>query len=179
MAGGAAGRAKHPFERGEKELKLSDNSPLSPSAMGRLESQLECLQLILQGATPEALDRRPGADKWSARENLAHLARYHQVLLERVELILREVQPALPRYRAEDDPEWPRWQAMSAEEIRLRLGHLRKQLVERIRSLPPEQLTRSGIHSRFGEMSLALWIEFFLVHEGHHLYVILQRVRSA
>jgi hypothetical protein len=59
------------------------------------------------------------------------------------------------------------------------LGQLRKQLVERIKALTPEQLPRSGIHSRFGEMSLALWIEFFLVHEGHHLYVILQRVRSA
>jgi hypothetical protein len=147
--------------------------------MRRLESQLDSLEVILHGATSEALDRRRGRDKWSARENLAHIARYHQVLLERVELILREVKPVIPRYRAEDDPEWPRWQAMSAEELRSRLGQLRNQVLERIRALTPEQLARSGIHSRFGEMSLALWIEFFLVHEGHHLYVILQCVRSA
>jgi hypothetical protein len=77
------------------------------------------LELILHGATLEALDHRPSADQWSARENLAHIAHYHKVLLERVKLILREVKPAVLRYRAEDDPEWPRWQAMSAEEIRL------------------------------------------------------------
>jgi hypothetical protein len=28
-------------------------------------------------------------------------------------------------------------------------------------------------------MPLALWIEFFLVHEAHHLYTILRRVRGA
>jgi hypothetical protein len=27
-------------------------------------------------------------------------------------------------------------------------------------------------------MALSLWLEFFLVHEAHHLYVILQRLRE-
>ena len=38
--------------------------------------QLDCLPIILAGAEAGAIDRRPASGKWSARENLAHLARY-------------------------------------------------------------------------------------------------------
>jgi hypothetical protein len=36
--------------------------------------------------------------------------------------------------------------------------------------------SRVGIHPLFGEMSLALWVEFFLLHEAHHLYVVMTRL---
>ena len=47
----------------------------------------------------------------------------------------------------------------------------------RLRSLSEEDFQRTGIHPKFGEMNLSLWLEFFLVHEAHHLYVVLQLVR--
>ena len=79
-----------------------------PAALlARLETQLEALDLILARATPAALDARPRPEEWSARENLAHLARHHAVFLERLRRLLAEERPALGRYRAEEDPEWP------------------------------------------------------------------------
>jgi hypothetical protein len=36
-----------------------------------------------------------------------------------------------------------------------------------------------GIHPLFGEMSLALWVEFFLLHEAHHLYIVMTRLGQA
>jgi len=46
---------------------------------------------------------RPASGEWAARENLAHLARYHEVFINRIRGILTEDAPHLGRYRAEED----------------------------------------------------------------------------
>ena len=63
--------------------------------------------------------------------------------------------------------------AMPAQEILDNLSALRTKLMARLRSLNDFDFQRTGIHSKFGEMTLSLWVEFFLVHEGHHLNVVL------
>jgi uncharacterized damage-inducible protein DinB len=149
------------------------------SRLQRCETQLQdFLAEALNGVSPDSLARRPAPEKWSAHENLAHLARYHQVFLERVETILTETAPSFRGYRAENDPEWPKWQSMPSQQMLANMSSLRMKLMARLRSLREEDFSRTGIHSRFGEMSLALWLEFFLVHEGHHLNVVLNLVRS-
>jgi hypothetical protein len=55
---------------------------------------------------------------------------------------------------------------------------MRAKLMARMWSLTEDDFDRTGVHSKFGAMSLALWLEFFLVHEAHHLYVVLQLVRK-
>lgn len=144
------------------------------SRLQRCETQLQdFLDEALRGVPPESLSRRAIPEKWSAAENLAHLARYHQIFMERLERILTEQTPSFRGYRAEDDPEWPRWANMPPQEMLANLSSLRTKLMERLRSLSEEDFRRMGIHSKFGEMTLALWLEFFLVHEGHHLNVVL------
>jgi uncharacterized damage-inducible protein DinB len=150
------------------------------SRLQRCETQLQdFLSEAVRGVSPESLSRRVNPEKWSAHENLAHLARYHQVFLERMERILAEHSPSFASYRAENDPEWPRWANMPLQEMLAEMTSLRKKLMARLRSLTEEDFSRTGTHSKFGEMSLALWLEFFLVHEGHHLNVVLNLVRSS
>lgn len=145
----------------------------------RCETQLrDFLDESLRGIPPTVLARPLIAGKWTALENLAHLARYHEVFLQRLDQILSGNSPVLPRYRAEEDPEWPRWQAFAADDVMARLGSLRAQLVGRLRSLKENDFLKTATHPKFGEMTLSLWLEFFLVHEGHHLYAVLQQVRS-
>jgi len=151
---------------------------ISESTSIRLRTQLDCLPLLFAGIAAAAIQRRPETGKWSARENLAHLARYHEVFRERLERILREDGPQLARYRAEDDPEWPKWAAMTASQIMQKLQQLRSELIGLVQQLSARELARIGIHSRFGAMNMPLWIEFFLLHEAHHLYVVMQRVRE-
>lgn len=154
------------------------NPALPESALLRLETQLDALDAILAGASEERLARRPANGKWSAREQLAHLGRYHEVFLERIDRILAEDSPQLGRYRTEDDPGAAPWFALSVAEIFGRMRERRARLVERVTKLGPAELRRVGFHPAFGEMSLALWIEFFLAHEGHHLYTILKLARG-
>lgn len=156
----------------------SGSSNFRESQLPRLATQLRSLELLLADATPAAINRRPPSGKWSARENLAHMARYHEVFLARARRILAEPAPQFPRYRAEEDPDWPAWVSLPIEEIRRRLFILRDELIREIQAIRPEDLSRIGEHSTFGEMPLDLWLEFFLVHEAHHLYATLQRIRE-
>jgi hypothetical protein len=41
-----------------------------------------------------------------------------------------------------------------------------------------DQRSRIGIHGVLGGMTIPEWIEFFLLHEAHHLYVAMQRARG-
>jgi uncharacterized damage-inducible protein DinB len=152
----------------------------SPSSrLQRCETQLQdFLAVTLRGVSAEALNAKPVPGKWSAHEQLAHLARYHQIFLQRIDRILSEQVPEFPRYRAEDDPEWPEWKSLPTPQLLVRIPSLRAKLLARLRSLSEEDYTRTGVHSKFGSMSLSLWLEFFLVHESHHLYAVLQLVRS-
>ena len=160
-------------ETHNSRISLADESQLV-----RLKTQLESVDVLFAGASPERIDRRPASGKWSARENLAHIGRYHEIFLERVRRILAETSPQFARYRAEEDPGWQEWASKPFEEIRNQVTALRMKLIDTIAGLQASDYTRVGIHSAFGEMTLSLWLEFFLVHEAHHLYVILQRIRE-
>jgi uncharacterized damage-inducible protein DinB len=154
-------------------------SNANSSRLERCETQLQdFLAEALRDVPLENLSAATVPGKWSAHHQLAHLGRYHQIFLERIDRILSEPSPAFPRYRAEEDPEWPRWQSMPAHQVLANLSSLRTKLMARLRSLSEEDFQRTGIHPKFGEMSLSLWLEFFLVHEAHHLYAVLQLVRN-
>lgn len=149
------------------------------SRLQRCETQLQdFLDTALQDVPLETLSASVVPGKWSAHDQLAHLARYHQVFLQRIERILAEQSPEFPHYRAEDDPEWPAWSGLPTPRLLVRISSMRAKLMARLRSLSEEEFERTGVHPKFGEMPLSLWLEFFLVHEAHHLYMVLQLVRT-
>jgi uncharacterized damage-inducible protein DinB len=145
---------------------------LSPSTLLRLETQPEVIPSLLSGATPAAIMARPASGQWSAHEHLAHLARHQTVFLGRLRRILGESAPQLGRYRAEEDSAWPEWSGLSTEEVLSRHQADRSEFIRLGRGLSPTDASRVGIHPLLGEMRLALWVEFFLLHEAHHLYVV-------
>ncbi len=151
---------------------------LNPSTSTRLATQLELLTPLFVGISDEALRRRSPSGKWSAHENLAHIARYHEVFLERLRRVLTENRPQLGRYRAEDDPEWAQWMALPTNEVLSRMKALRSGLIGMVENLSADELGRTGGHPVLGEMAIPMWIDFFLLHEAHHLYVALMRSRG-
>ena len=152
--------------------------PLPGSLAGRLASQLDSIKLVLDGATPAALKARPKSGKWSAHENLAHLVRHQQATTVRIQRILNEDRPQLPSYKAESDPDWPALASESTEEIVRKLTAARQEMITLTAKLSPAQLSRIGVHPAFGPMTLAQWLDFFLIHEAHHLYVAMTRARG-
>jgi len=154
-------------------------SPTNFARFQRCESQLSgFMDQALHGVPVENILQPPASGKWSANEHLAHLARYQQIFLQRLDQILKEKTPTMPRYRAEEDPEWERWRRLAYKEIAEELTAGRERIIARLKPLSDADYDRTGVHSKFGEMSLAMWVEFFLVHEAHHLYAVLQEVRG-
>ena len=147
--------------------------PSNASTILRLKTQLDIVPSLVSSVGSHAILQRPASGKWSAQENLAHLARYHEVFIQRVKRILSENAPKLRRYLAEEDPEWPQWASKSLDELLKRLPVLRGDLVRLVETLNDDQLNRLGVHPILGSLPLRLWLEFFLFHEGHHLYLIM------
>lgn len=145
----------------------------------RFSTQPEAIELLLALGSPAAVDARSETGGWSAREHLAHLARHAEVFRSRLERILREEKPAVGRYRAEEDPEWPAWSALPWEEALAAWREARSRLTAYAASLTQEELRRTGLHPVFGELTVVQWLEFFLLHEAHHLYTALVRLGEA
>ncbi len=158
---------------------LGASSDESRALQDRLAAQSRSLSWILRNAPSARLLARPDPSRWSAHEHLAHLARYHEVFLGRLELIVRGRHVAVPRYRAEDDADWPSWTALTSGEVLERMASLRARLVSTWNALSEDDLRAAGEHPLFGEMRLGEWLEFFLLHEAHHLYVIMGLVKRA
>ena len=148
------------------------------SLVDRLRLQLDAVPAVLAAADPSRLRQSPGRGQWSAFEQLAHLARHQALFLGRIRQILDEHEPAMPSYRAELDDEWPEWRQRGLAEIVERLRKDRQRLADVVEGLSEEQLARVGVHAVLGAMPLGAWLEFFLAHAGHHLYVAFKRAHG-
>ncbi len=149
------------------------------STLFRLETQLEALPVILDPANVALAEIPPKGGGWSAKENFAHLARHAELFVERMERILREDRPHLGTYSAELDPMWSSWVGLPIDEVLNRLRASRERLLAWVKGLSEDQVSRVGIHPVLGEMIIGRWLEFFLLHEAHHLYNAMRRLGEA
>jgi len=145
---------------------------LSSSYLSRLYYQPEALDQIISKIQPEILEKQIQPGKWSIKENLAHLVRYQKESMHRIKLILKEKEPLLKRYIAEDDDEFPIVLSLPFNILLLHLKEDRKQFHALLISLTDDQLSRTGTHPVLGSLTLLEWVEFFLLHEAHHMMTI-------
>lgn len=140
--------------------------------LDRLHGQFAGLERILGRFVEAGLNRLPANGKWSVREHIAHLARYHEIFLERLARILDEDRPQFDRYRAENDAQRKQWQSLPVDAALVRLRSSHAELTRRLEQLSADQFSRIGNHPVFGALTLGDWLEFFLIHEAHHMYAI-------
>ncbi|MCB0627858.1 MAG: DinB family protein [Saprospiraceae bacterium] len=134
--------------------------------------QWEQLQSRIAGLEESFLTTRHRPEKWSIHENLAHLGRYQEIFLQRATEILTGASPGFGRYRAEDDPLFETWRALSVEEVLSAIELRRERMLQLLSPITAEQWKRKGQHPKLGWMDLSEWLDFFLLHESHHLYTI-------
>lgn len=146
--------------------------PIPSSVSTRLQYQHKSLLDIIEGLTDEQVRQNIIAGKWSIFENMVHLQTYQHVFIYRVKEILSGVNPSFDRYVAETDPFFPVNCSKSTREIMQDLLSLRKEMAASINNLPDDDLLKTGLHPLFGSMTLLQWLNFFLLHEAHHLFTI-------
>lgn len=147
---------------------------LSASSSSRLAYQHLTISELVTGIPEAKLHLNPAPGKWSIHDNIAHLARYNVVFQERIRMMIQEDAPVFSRYVAEADEEFPSWQKKSTTALIDSIGVERKRISAMATSLSPDQLSRIGVHPRFGKLSVVDWMEFFLLHEAHHIFTTFQ-----
>jgi uncharacterized damage-inducible protein DinB len=138
----------------------------------RLQYQHKSLLDIIDGLSDEQIRRPVIPGKWSIFENIVHLTVYQHVFIDRIKKMIAEDTPLFERYAAENDPLFHDALAKSSHEIMKDLVGTRKDMFAAFLSFPSAHLVRTGIHPAFGKMNLVQWMNFFLLHEAHHLFTI-------
>lgn len=140
----------------------------------RLEFQHLPIEWMVNSLPTERLALKPAPEKWSLHDLLAHLAKYQPEFIDRIHRILHDDEPMFKRYRAEEDPDFEEWRNWSTNTLIKRLKEDRQRIFELITNLSEVKLKRKGAHIKFGLMDILEWVDFFLWHEAHHIFVMYQ-----
>ncbi len=138
----------------------------------RIKNQYNQIDFLLKGLPEAFIKKRVRAQKWSIHENLAHLGRYQEIYIERIDAILKNNSPSFERYTSELDPSFHTWIPLTTETIIEKTKQDRRVIYERLVLMNEIQLEREGVHPKLRQMNISEWTEFFLLHETHHFYTI-------
>jgi len=117
--------------------------------------------------TPEELDARPAAGKWTAREIVHHLGDSEMTAAVRFRLLLAEDRPAIKGYdqdRFADRLHYDRPHEASLELFRA----ARASTVELMGSLTEAEWLREGTHTDVGRFGLDTWLRIYAPHAHRH-----------
>lgn len=144
-----------------------------PSSIStRLQYQHKSLLDVLDGLSDEQIRLQLNPGKWSIFENIVHLQTYQHTFISRIRKILDGENPVFDRYTAEADPLFHDNCIKSSREVMADLLTTRKELSNGILSFKESDFVKEGSHPAYGKMNLLQWLNFFLLHEAHHLFTI-------
>jgi hypothetical protein len=144
----------------------------------RLKNQHKTIPSIILKVSNQQILNRPVKGKWNIHENIAHLAKYQPVFIDRFRKILAIDEPEFEIYRAEDDDEFEIYCAFTTYELLKKISTDREVIYDLVTHLSVDKLDRMGVHPKFGKLTITEWTEFFLLHEAHHLFAIFQLAHS-
>ncbi len=145
---------------------------LPSSITTRLQYQHKSLLDIIEGLSDEQIRRNVNPGKWSIFENIVHLQTYQHTMIRRIRQMLDEANPSFAKYTAEADPLFLGNCHKTSREIMQDLLATRKEMASGILSFKESDIDRTGLHPVYGKMNLMEWLNFFLLHEAHHLFTI-------
>ena len=96
-----------------------------------------------------------------------------------IDQILRNEDPFFGRYTADEDPEFESWKSLSLEILLQQIHTDRNSIYTLITNLTDATHCRTGVHKKYGRLTVLQWTEFFLLHEAHHIYTIFQLANDA
>jgi uncharacterized damage-inducible protein DinB len=130
------------------------------------------LRQAVAGMSREQILARPIPGKWSTLEVVVHLADFEIVYVDRITAIVAEEEPQLP---GRDEQQYAARLAYHERDLEeeLKLVEVCRSRVARIlRKLADADLTRRGIHTEAGPLTLQQMIERATKHVQHHVTFI-------
>lgn len=125
----------------------------------------------------DALDASPRPGAWTARQVIHHMADGHQVMAERVRLILTEEQPPVKTFDENTWAELADAKTAPIEESLRILDGLHARLARLLASRPYEDLSREMFHPEQGLVKLDRLLSYLDWHGRHHTAQVLSMAR--
>lgn len=113
-------------------------------------------------------DHRPDPERYSIREIIAHLADWDTFWLDRLEMFIREDEPALP---LQDPDEWVQrhhYAAAGVEGSLDRFRENRSRLIQRLKALTDAEWERTARLRDWTPMTLGEFATLMIAHDGYH-----------
>jgi hypothetical protein len=126
-------------------------------------------------AAPDVLEWKPGPDRWSIQEVLAHLAAIEQIYGKRIRRIVTEEDPALVKYVAPSNVEV---QQKSAREHLEHFIALRRAHIVFLHTVPASAAGRIGRHPELGALSVSHLLHELANHDLGHLRQVAELYRA-
>lgn len=145
---------------------------LPQASRSRLQYQHLAIEGFINELTSPEISLHIYEGKWSIHQQLAHLYSYQKIFMGRLNTIMSSFNATFKPYRAEEDPEFILAEKLSDTQLLAGLKKDRNTLNHFLFNLDSGELSRKGSHPAYGNLSIAMWTEFFLLHEAHHLYAI-------
>jgi hypothetical protein len=143
---------------------VEDHDPLKVQA-----TTPKKLQRLLNGLSSAKLRKRPGPEKWSVAEILAHLADAELVVSWRMRAVLGA--PGTP-IQAYDEKAWVaalHYDKRNAQDSLAQFVALREANLTLFKSLAPEQWKHFGMHAERGEESVERMVQMIAGHDLNHV----------
>ena len=127
---------------------------------------------LIREVPPRILKRRPSPTKWSAYEHAVHLSQSDASFLARLDLILSSPAPYIKTIENSPEDEAGAMLDIDLDESLDRYVRERASLVERLKSLSPDEWQKTAEHEAFDHYSVWIMFRHLLNHEMLHAYRI-------
>ena len=124
--------------------------------LAQLESTPEIFRILLDGLTNEEASWKPAADRWSIAEVMEHLSHVEgHGFRSRIDQMMEEEAPEIKEYNQETFAAAGQYSGRNIEDSFDHWEDQRETNIEYLRSLPADCLLRSGLHEKFGVITIA------------------------
>lgn len=144
----------------------------------RLKDQHRAITPIIIKLNDRQIQHHVIKGKWSIHEQIAHLAKYQPVFIDRIRKILLMDNPSFEAYIAEEDDGFEIYCAFTTYELLKKINTDREIIYNLVTKLSPDKLDRTGVHPKYGRLNIVEWSEFFVLHEAHHLFEIFKMTHT-
>ena len=139
---------------------------------------VETLKKAVAGMTPEQLNARPVAGKWSTLECVCHLADFDPILADRMKRIIAAEKPLLVGADEKDFARTLSYHDRDVNEELTIVENTRKQMARILSKLPAEAWQRQGVHNERGLVTLEQMLTITTRHIPHHVKFIEEKRKA-
>jgi len=135
----------------------------------QLENGVDKYENALKGASSDVLTRRPDEENWAPVEIICHIRDVEEIYLDRYKTVLSLTDFKFKLAEADRWAEERQYIRNDAFKALSAFRSRRKDTVEFLKTLTPEQLACTGIHPKLGRITLSDLVKALTGHDANHL----------